>query len=262
MVTLIVLVLVSALVWWESNHRDSPTWAGGDPLMQLLDDQNRPTPSKAASDVPLGIPDPEPTDRGPHAFMATQTDGTTPVAYDPCRPIPVVINERTMPSAATGLVAEAIDEVSSITGLRFVVEGPTDEGAAMQRQAYQPDRYGDRWAPVLVAWTDPVEQPELDGNVAGLGGSSAVETADSGRVYVSGLVLLDGPGIEPLLEHPEGRALAKAIVLHELGHLVGLDHVHDPGQLMNAENEGQTEFANGDLTGLYALSRGACIDQL
>lgn len=261
-ITIVVITLICALVWWELNHRDPVAWQGGDPMMQLIDQQNRPTPATASSDIPLGTPEAQPPGGGPHVFMATQADGTTPVAYDPCRPIPIVMNERTMPSAATGLVTEAIDEISAITGLRFSVEGPTDEGATSNRPTYQPDRYGDRWAPVLIAWTDAQEQPDLAGNIAGVGGSAALEIGDSTRVYVSGIVHLDGPDIDRILERPEGRYQTRAIVLHELGHLIGLNHVDDPNELMYAENNGQTDFGKGDLTGLHALSRGVCTDRL
>lgn len=52
-------------------------------------------------------------------------------------------------------------------------------------------------------------------------------------------------------------------MLHELGHLVGLDHVNDPTQLMYPETSGEmTDFAAGDLTGLAELGRGACFPDL
>ena len=39
---------------------------------------------------------------------------------------------------------------------------------------------------------------------------------------------------------PSGRAFERAIVLHELGHLVGLAHVSDQSELMNADNVGHS----------------------
>ena len=38
--------------------------------------------------------------------------------------------------------------------------------------------------------------------------------------------------------------------MHELGHVVGLGHVDDPCELMNADNKGRTSFGSGDLRGL------------
>jgi predicted Zn-dependent protease len=62
-----------------------------------------------------------------------------------------------------------------------------------------------------------------------------------------------------ILTEPDGREIAQAIVLHEFGHLVGLDHVADETQLMNPETVvGITDFAAGDLAGLSRLGRGPC----
>jgi predicted Zn-dependent protease len=52
-------------------------------------------------------------------------------------------------------------------------------------------------------------------------------------------------------------------MLHELGHLVGLDHVDDPGQLMYPVTAlAVTDYAAGDLRGLHRLSTGPCAPDL
>jgi hypothetical protein len=76
--------------------------------------------------------------------------------------------------------------------------------------------------------------------------------------YVSGLVYLDGFSFAQLGLRPEGHAQARAIIMHELAHLVGLTHVADSGQLMYADNNGQTGFGAGDLEGLRRLGGGPC----
>lgn len=48
------------------------------------------------------------------------------------------------------------------------------------------------------------------------------------------------------------------MILHELGHLVGLDHVDDETQLMYPHAAKQRGFAAGDLRGLHELGLGAC----
>jgi hypothetical protein len=54
-------------------------------------------------------------------------------------------------------------------------------------------------------------------------------------------------------------AQKKAVVMHELGHVLGLDHVADAHELMDAENVGLTTLGPGDREGLALLGRGACL---
>ncbi|MDP9497989.1 MAG: M10 family metallopeptidase domain-containing protein [Actinomycetota bacterium] len=46
-------------------------------------------------------------------------------------------------------------------------------------------------------------------------------------------------------------------LLHELGHLVGLAHVEDPGQLMHPQGR-IAAYGAGDLRGLAAAGSGPC----
>lgn len=255
---LVVLAAVIGVLWWEGNAAPAGVWISGDPITRHVVPSRRPTPTLPPSDVPLGDPIDAPRGGGAHRFMTTQPASSAPVAYDPCRPIRVVLNERSMPRAADGLVEEALDEMSEIVGLKFIVEGPTDEAASESREPFQPDRYGDRWAPVLVAWSDETGFQPLAGNVAGVGGSQAIAVSREQAVYVTGIVALDSDAFEQILPRDDGWAQGRAIVLHELGHLLGLGHVEDPEQLMSATNTGQTGFADGDLIGLALLGRGAC----
>lgn len=208
--------------------------------------------------TPLGQPAPLAAASSSYRYMHTQSDGTTPVAYDPCRPVHVVVNARTAVAGGDTLLRQSLDRVSAATGLKFVVDGPTDETPSPNRSAYLPDRYPGRWAPVLVAWTDPAQDPELAGDVAGMAGSAYVPT-DRGSVYVSGGVALDGPQLAQLMAGRDGPDEVRGVIEHELGHLVGLDHVDDPTQLMNPVGQpGVTTYAAGDLTGLSRLGQGRC----
>lgn len=255
--TIIVVALLVGFAWAQRSGDGGGFAAGG--FLIDIDDSSRPTPQTASSDEPLGVPSPAPLSDS-FLFMSTQSDDVTPVAYDPCREIHVVINGRTVPTGAERVVHEAIDEISAITGLQFVIEGEVDEVPVAQRETYQPDRYGDRWAPVLVAWSDPEELPELS-DVAGFGGSAPVDV-DGTSVYVSGIVALNGPSFNRFMASPNGSELARAVVLHELGHLLGLAHVDDAAQLMYHDNVGRTIPQAGDRAGLVQLGQGACVSEL
>jgi hypothetical protein len=209
------------------------------------------------SDVPLGAPPPE-LGTGTFAFTSMQPDGDGPVAYSPCRPIHYVVRPDGGPAGGDELIRAAVARVSAATGLQFVDDGPTQEGPSTDREAYQPDAYGRRWAPVLVTWSTPAETPELAGDVAGIGGSAAVTRA--GRsVYVTGSITLDGEDVGGLAAQPATQAVALGIVVHEFAHLVGLDHVDDPTQLMYPSTSPTvSDLGAGDLAGLAALGSGAC----
>jgi hypothetical protein len=195
----------------------------------------------------------------PFAFGLVTPTGR-PITYDPCRPIHYVVNPTDMPSGGMALIRDAIRRISAATGLTFTEDGITQERPARtQRQLVQPQRYGQRWAPVLIAWVDEAEYPLVDGNVAGVGGSSFADPdgPESAR-YVTGQIALDWEDLSPVLEENDGYAVARAVVMHELGHVVGLDHVSDPGELMAAVNSGQTDLGAGDRQGLAKVGQGKC----
>jgi hypothetical protein len=185
--------------------------------------------------------------------------GGRPVAWDPCRPIHLVVNNAEAPAGADELIREAAESVSSETGLQFVIEGTTTETPTGRRAPVDQSLYGNRWSPVLVAWTDPSVVPDLQGRVAGVAGPvGAPYYTASQQHWVSGTVSLDGPQIRALLQRADGWAAARAIIMHEFGHLVGLGHVSVQDQLMYESNIGQRDFGPGDREGLRQLGLGLC----
>ena len=172
-----------------------------------------------------------------------------------------VVNRAGEPPDGQELVAAAIARLHEATGLEFTADGPTDEEPNKERAAYEHDRYPDRWAPVLIAWSDEQAFPLLAGYVAGIG-SAVPAPADSGDLaYVSGQVVLDREQLDPAVL--ADRNEAKAVILHELGHLVGLDHTSDQTQLMFSEAQFSVQdYGVGDLRGLAALGSQRCYPEL
>lgn len=224
---------------------------------------DRPTPGNGATRSPRGAAPAAPVGGGAHAFATFQTNGVTPVAYDPCRAVHYVIRPDQAPPGGEEMIHAAVARISEATGLHFVYDGATDEPLAPGREAFQPDRYGDRWAPVLIAWQTDAENTSLAGDIVGEGGSVAVSLGDGPRVYITGTVSLDAGQFPEILETRGGGDTAAGIVLHELAHLVGLAHVDDDAQLMYPETRrGVTDFSAGDLTGLSRLGHGPCVPEL
>ncbi len=205
-----------------------------------------------AEDV-RGNPPDAPAGPGAFAFSATQPGRSDePVGYSPCEPLRVVLNDDRAPDGVEGLVEDALTEVAALTGLRIELVGPSDEVPT-------PDGARPLDAPALVAWTDPEQVPALEGRVAGLGGSTAVEEPLRSRVWLrTGQVALDSPDLAEILNRPGGREQVLAIIRHEVGHLVGLDHTPDSTQLMHSENVGVADFQNGDRRGLARLGDIRC----
>lgn len=213
-----------------------------------------PEPAPAAGRVLPAVPV---TTQGTHAFLHVDADGD-PVGYDPCRPIRYVINPAGMPADGQALIDEATAVVSAASGLAFADAGTTDEVPAVQRAVIQ-DRYGDTWAPVLIAWSDESAMHELRGEVAGMGGSAAVPGRHGdGEWLAAGRVVLDTADITAMLARPNGRAQARAIVVHELSHVLGLDHVDDPTELMHPVSSDRTDLGPGDRQGLALAGQADC----
>ena len=205
------------------------------------------------------LPRVEVTTTGPHDFIQRLPDGS-PVAFDPCRPVHYVINPENASPEGVELAHEAIARVSEATGLAFTDDGLTDErpptGGA--REPVQ-QRYGDRWAPVLIAWSEGGVDPELTNDTAGYANNFPVTPNGPGTTrLVTGMVVLDTDQLSQAATFEWGRDLDRAIIMHELAHVVGLAHVDDRGQLMAPAAGTITTFQAGDLAGLAQAGAGQC----
>ncbi len=216
-----------------------------------------PTPGFEEQDRPIGRPRPLASASTSYKFLATNPDGG-PVGYSPCRPLHYVVNSTLAPRGGGQLVDDAIKTVSEATGIKFINDGPTAEVPSQSRAPYQREAYGDRWAPVLIAWTTPEQAPQLKGPVIGTGGSTHFSFGDGPKSFVTGSLELDAPQITEGLDRGDSPAYATAVILHELGHVMGLEHVDDPSQLMYPEIGAPDGLAAGDLTGLHALGSAPC----
>lgn len=205
------------------------------------------------------LPKVEVSDAGSYAFLSHQRrDPDDPVGYDPCRVVRIRVNPQGAPAGYLGMVREALAEVGRLTGLKLEYAGSTDERPQWKSE-YVPSLLGEpRRTPGLISWATPAEVRELAGRVAGIGGSVAVAVRGDRFRYVTGGVTLDKNTFGALARSEAGRREAYAILLHELGHLVGLAHVEDPGELMNADNVGLLGFGPGDRAGLARVGATPC----
>ncbi|GAA1503350.1 hypothetical protein GCM10009788_03230 [Nocardioides humi] len=187
------------------------------------------------------VPDPA------YAFLQEQPYAAgEPVTWRPCEPIRYEVN----PAHASGSddeavarVQDAVAEVAEASGFRFRYVGTT------ARRPADADQLAPGPAPpVLVAWARADEVEDLAGEVAGIGGSVSREQ-DRWSWYVTGRVVLDADAVDDADDE-------RATLLHELGHVLGLDHVDSRRELMHAQSAGQEDFGPGDLEGLARLGKG------
>jgi hypothetical protein len=253
----LVLALIGGAIWFTTD-RGEEAIAGSPELVRPAD---WPSPPADVSPTPLGAPPPAPAE-GPFEFVARQEGSDAPVAWDPCRPIHYVVNPAGQPAGAEPLIEDAVARVSEATGLQFRYDGTTDEVWTDDREPFQEDRYGDRWAPVLISWSSAATVPALADDTAGQGGPLYLGFQQDELVSVTGAVVLDAEQLTPAMTFPDGPTHVRAVIQHELGHVVGLDHVDDPAQLMHPETSGTTDWGPGDLRGLHALGTGECRPEL
>jgi hypothetical protein len=193
---------------------------------------------------------------GTYAFMQHQEGNpNVPVTYSSCKPVRVELNLDgvTEKDLAKQVILGAMGEMSAASGLQLQYVGET------KRRPRWPDPTlsveGGAW-PVIVAFATADEVADLRGN-AGLGGSTTVRN-DWGYVYVTGTVALETGYFNGLLGRRGGPVVGRAIVMHELGHVLGLTHVKDRHEVMNGRGVGTNRLGRGDRLGLARLGQGPC----
>jgi hypothetical protein len=236
---IVIGALLVALVWSRTD---------GNPL-EIFEDRSEVGVVQDISGASLVVP-PRPAEgTGSWSFLDKNDDGT-PVGYDPCRTIHYVVHIGFGPLNAAEMAHEAVRTLSNATGLTFEFDGITDT-------VPQSDTLFDHDDPIWIGWASESETDlyqTVGHDVVGVGGSTFRQLRSGGpKQYVSGYAIVKPssglmPGFGP------GRSEGN-VLLHELGHLVGLDHVTNPEEIMHAGVGPQSpnSYGAGDLAGLWQL---------
>lgn len=252
-VTLVsVLAVLGLAVFVPGLVPDALKPALTDPVVQL------PAPGAGAAGEAPAV---RTADGGTYRFSTTQPGRPRqPVTYRACDVIEVEVNLRGAPDPEDDLrmVLDGLERVNRATGLQLRYVGASERRPQWDRGRFEVSREElEDPDPVLVSFADAAEVPQLEGQVAGIAGSVVVGDGRDRR-YLTGQVTLDTDTLRELGQRRGGTEVAAAITLHELGHLVGLDHVDDPGELMYAVTTDQRDFGPGDQEGLRRLGQGGC----
>lgn len=196
-----------------------------------------------------------PTAGASYRFSST-LDGK-PVRWDPCTAIHWQFSAGGGPRGGLEVVASAVARVAAVTGTHWEYDGAV--GTAPGSSWLPGSPAGAR--PVLIGWSDAAHSDLLRGRpsqVLGVTRTAWFGTDDHQGHRLAALraavVVLDRTDPLPLT----GRASWKAVALHELGHVMDLDHVSDGRQLMAPVlPRGLSDYSAGDLAGLRRLGRSA-----
>ena len=200
--------------------------------------------------------------------VARLPDGSRVVLrWNPCQLITYRVNVAAVPVAERAAVLAdaraAVGVLAARTGLRFGYRGATREVPSSTSLAGQS-------AELVVAVTTPARTDfPIGGQVVGYGGRAWYWWSRTGAgrtVYgaaiTRGFVVVETGGLLRLRRGFGPGATRGNLLLHELGHAVGLDHTADPRTLMYPQlrRTAPNGFAAGDRAGLARLGRGAgCI---
>ena len=203
---------------------------------------------------------------GEFRFLGTLPNGA-PFRWNPCQPIHYEVNLAHAPAPALADVREAVGRVSEATGIAFAYDGETVRTPDQQiGSAFQTTVPGHaRWLPLLFAWV-PHQHFDfiVDTHRAAAFGLPDRGDGDLSNTYVSGVIAVDAGG--PLPPGFAGRYSLGPVLMHELGHILGLAHVGSAHELMwSPDVKGadevpdlhQSDWGPGDLEGLAQLGRSA-----
>jgi len=203
------------------------------------------------------------TTTGPGYTVGTDASGTV-VRWNPCAPIRYTVNADQGGPGAAADVATAVDILRGDSGLNLVYDGPTTD---VPQSGYGASTPPGQNGPLRIAFVQPGASNLLSAapGVVGNGGVSSYGPYQTHPTQVvAAFAVINSqaaltPGFGPTNGGPTSRG---RLLLHELGHAVGLGHINDSNQVMYEYTDGRftPDYGSGDKAGLAQVGAPAgCI---
>ncbi|MDQ1287982.1 MAG: hypothetical protein QG622_1547 [Actinomycetota bacterium] len=202
--------------------------------------------------------------RGSAKSYTLSKQGKAVLRWNPCQVIHYRVNLRFAPPGALQDVKTAVATVSKASGITFAYDGTTTViPMKTYGKNYTP---GKAASPVVLAWASPGkgtgtsdlltsqgDMPQAD--LAGVGYHQAYWWTDTkGRLHdwriVTGAAVFNTAFNSLPAGFGSGEPTRGQLILHELGHVMGLMHVDDESQVMFPRMGQESTFGAGDLAGL------------
>lgn len=195
-------------------------------------------------------------------------------AFNPCKTLTYAVNYGLVGDAGLALAQQAMQQMSWATGIKVRYVGPTTNVPHSNYKNPVPNPKG---VDLVIAWGSLAQVPEFQAqNKAGFGGpvkAVYARNAKGKRVIQTrtAAVTIGAEYFNP--NYPGGfdpsfdatrQATQGEILIHEIGHAMGLDHVpSNPEEIMNGatylrypDGHFRGLYAQGDLAGLQTLGLG------
>jgi hypothetical protein len=200
--------------------------------------------------------------------VLTRNQDRSVVRWNPCAAIHYTVNASLAadPAGALADVQAAIAEVAASSGLAFVYDGPT---TLVPTNAWLDDG-GAPSSGLVIAWSPrgkgPGQSDLFGGDADGEGGwwESGVSADNQHWTWQikRGFVVIDPAGARGYTPGFGAGQSRGVLLMHELGHAVGLGHAHDERDVMFPviTTASRAKWGPGDLAGLALVGKGAgCI---